>query len=87
VYIPNVIYTYQVEGAEYQGEKINFSAVNNFNSKEDCDNYLDVYRNRAVEIFYNTNDPNESTLSVNTFINLTIITRVVVAEVWDFFLV
>jgi hypothetical protein len=63
VYIPNVVYTYQVEGTKYQGEKINFSAVNNFNSKEDCDNYLDAYRNRAVEIFYNSNDPNESTLS------------------------
>ena len=62
-YVPNVVYLYRVGDKEYQGERINFSAVNTFNSKEETDNYLNSYGNKAVEVFYNPNNPQDSTLS------------------------
>jgi len=62
-YVPNVVYLYRIGDKEYQGERINFSAVNTFKSKEDSDSYLNSYRNQITEVFYNPSDPQQSTLS------------------------
>ena len=62
-YVPNVVYLYRVGDKEYQGERINFSAVNTFDSKEASDDYLNHYRNKTVEVFYSSNNPQQSTLS------------------------
>jgi hypothetical protein len=62
-YAPNVVYLYRVGDTEYQGERINFSAVNTFDSAEASDDYLNYYQNKTVEVFYNPNNFQESTLS------------------------
>jgi len=62
-YVPNVVYLYRVGDKEYQGERINFSAVNTFKSKEETDSYLNSYGDKAVEVFYNPNNVQDSTLS------------------------
>jgi hypothetical protein len=62
-YVPNVVYSYRVADTEYRGDIINFSSDISFSSQEESDNYLDSYRNKSVEVFYNSNNPQESTLS------------------------
>jgi hypothetical protein len=62
-YVPNVVYLYRVGDKEHQGERINFSAVNAFDSAEASDSYLNSYQNKTVEVFYNPNNLQESTLS------------------------
>lgn len=61
---PNVVYSFKVAGREYRGNKIDFSADKVFFDLDDeCEAFLDDYRNKDVEVFYNPANPNESTLS------------------------
>ena len=83
-YVPNVVYLYRVGDKEYQGERINFSAVNTFKSKEETDSYLNSYGDKAVEVF-TIRIMCKTQLSVgNMSISSTIIMRVAVAEARDF---
>jgi len=64
IYIPNVVYSFSGAEREYLGDRINFSAkAKAFGSQKDCDNFLNAYRDKTVEIFYDPNNPQESTLS------------------------
>ena len=66
VYVPTVNYSFQVENETFTGERINFSAEEkHFPLQEESKEYLDSFYqvNKNVEVFYNSSNPQESTLS------------------------
>jgi hypothetical protein len=66
VYVPNVNYSFEVGNETFTGSRVNFSAEEKyFSLPEESQDHLDaVYQvNKNVEVFYNPNNPQESTLS------------------------
>jgi len=66
VYVPTVNYSFQVENETFTGERINFAAEEkHFPLQEESNEYLDSFYqvNKNVEVFYNSSNPQESTLS------------------------
>ncbi len=66
VYVPNVNYSFQVGNETFTGERINFAGEEkHFSFEEESKAYLDSrYQiNKNVEVFYNPNNPRESSLS------------------------
>ena len=66
VYVPNVNYLFQVENETFTGARINFTGEEkHFRLPEESKEYLDSFYqvNKNVEVFYNPNNPQESTLS------------------------
>ncbi len=66
VYVPNVNYSFQVEGETFTGAGMNFAAEEKyFTLQAESKEYLDsLYQiNKNVEVFYNPSNPWESTLS------------------------
>jgi hypothetical protein len=66
VYVPTVNYSFQVGGETFTGERINFAAEEkHFPLQAESKEYLDSHYqvNKNVEVFYNSSNPRESTLS------------------------
>jgi hypothetical protein len=66
VYVPNVNYSFEVGNETFTGSRINFSAEEKyFSLLDESKKYLDsVYQvNQKTEVFYDPNNPQESTLS------------------------
>jgi hypothetical protein len=66
VYVPKVNYSFQVGDRLLTGDRMNFSAEEKyFPLEEQSTQYLNsIYQiNQKVEVFYNPNDPQESSLS------------------------
>lgn len=66
VYVPSVNYSFQVGSETFTGARINFAAEEKyFTFEAESKEYLDsLYQvNKNVEVFYNSSNPRESTLS------------------------
>lgn len=63
-YVPEVRFSYQVDGEMYEGKRIAFGSDPTFPSRNKAVNFLEAYPlESVVNVFYNPEKPNEAVLS------------------------